>query len=269
MRLGLTLILLSLFLLFSCTNENREKELLDRIANLEEQLDDCQNGAVKLHARMKNSFEKEKFDECKSLFSEMEERHPDSELFSDVKKLYQKIIEIENKREEDKRLQIEKEKKEKLRALNKLKKTYDDVSGITWYKQPYFTHYTNTYLTSVYLGHQDSSTWLRLRMSYEGDDWIFFERAYLSYESNTEEIFFNEYQEKETDSGYGGKVWEWIDVQVTPELKIFLEQFGKSQKAKMRFSGKYTKTRKLTRNERQGILDVLKGYDALKEGLNY
>ncbi|MGD8780914.1 MAG: hypothetical protein PVH88_18355 [Ignavibacteria bacterium] len=231
-------------------------------------MDECENGADKLLAKIKIAFEKENFSECRSIYNEMEKRHPDSKLFNEVKKLYERAFSIEKKREEERIRQAEREKQEKLRALKKLKKEYDDVSGITWYKQPYFTHYTNTYLTSIYLGHENNSVWLRLRMSYEGDDWIFFERAYLSYDSNTMEIFFNEYNDKETDSGYGGRIWEWIDVQVTPELKVFLEGFAESPNAKMRFSGKYTKTRKLTRNERKGISDVLKGYDALKEGLN-
>ena len=37
----------------------------------------------------------------------------------------------------------------------------------------------------------------------------------------------------------------------------------------MRFSGKYTKTRTLTYNERKGIIDVLNGYDVLNTGKYY
>jgi hypothetical protein len=48
-------------------------------------------------------------------------------------------------------------------------------------------------------------------------------------------------------------------------LEIFLREFAKSKNAKMRLSGKYTKTRTLTYNEREGILDVLNGYDALDD----
>ena len=69
---------------------------------------------------------------------------------------------------------------------------------------------------------------------------------------------------KETDNS-GGNVWEWIDVSVDKGLENFLREFAKSKNAKMRFSGKYTKTRTLTYNERRGIIDVLNGYDALNE----
>ena len=170
---------------------------------------------------------------------------------------------IENeKKEVEKKHQLD--KKEKLKSLNKLKKNFDDVSGITWYKQPYFTHYSNTNLTSIYMGEKGSSKWLILTMSYAGDDWIFFDNAILSYDGNSKTISFDKYKEKEKDNS-GGNVWEWIDVSIDKGLEIYLREFAKSKNAKMRLSGKYTKTRTLTYNERKGILDVLNGYDALDD----
>ncbi|RLD57805.1 MAG: hypothetical protein DRJ01_13425 [Bacteroidetes bacterium] len=116
------------------------------------------------------------------------------------------------------------------------------------------------------MGESGNHRWLRLMMSYKGDDWIFFERAYLSYDGNTKEIIFDKYDDKKTENS-GGGVWEWIDLTVTKDVESFLREFAKSKKAKMRLSGKYTKTRTLTYNERKGILDVLNGYDALEKGL--
>ncbi|NLT51436.1 MAG: hypothetical protein GXX85_11010 [Ignavibacteria bacterium] len=263
MRFCLTLIFFSIIVFSGCSNEKRERELLNKVSDLETKLDECQNGADKLHARIKIAFEKEDFKLCKSIYEEMEKRHPNSELYLDVREIYQKVITIENKKEEDLRKQSEKEQKEKLRALNKLKKEYDDVLKITWYKQPYFTHYTNTNLTSIYIGDSGTSQWLRLMMSYKGDNWIFFDQAFLAYDENTMEIFFDKYSDKKTENDSG--VWEWIDVTVTDEVEAFLRNFAKSKNAKMRLSGKYTRTRNLSVNERLGILDVLNGYDALKE----
>ena len=262
-------------LLASCVSKQRETELLDKIESLEEQLDNCQNGAEKLHAKMKLNYDKKDFQICKEVYAEMEKRHPDSEFFGEVKSLYARIVRdekakvekerlIAEKKVREEKLKIEREKQVKLKALKKLKKKYDDVSGTTWYKQPYFIHYTNTNLTSIYMGDNGSSRWLRLKMSYEGDDWIFFEKAYLSYDGNTKEIIFNKYDDKETEND--GGVWEWIDLSITKDVESFLRKFATSKNAKMRLSGKYTKTRTLTWNERQGILDVLNGYDALNQG---
>ena len=266
MKIKIFFLVSILFLLIGCHDKEKEAELTNKIKELETQLDDCKNGAEKLSARMKLSFERKDYDDCKNIYHEMEKRHPDSELFSDVKKIYEKVINIENKKAEELRLRKERERKEKLRSLNKLKKRYDDVSGITWYEQPYFVHYNNLFRTSIYIGQNNSQIWLRLKMSYQGDNWIFFNAAFLSYEGNTREIYFDEYKEKKTDNGYSG-VWEWIDVSVPDDLIPFLREFATSKRAKMRFSGKYTRTRTLSAKERQGIIDVLNGYDALKESL--
>lgn len=243
------------------------KDLQEKIANIKQELDDCENGAEKLHAKMERAFEKEDFATCKTIFSEMENRHPDSELFGEVMSIHSQVLSIENQRAEEIKQEAEKERKEKLQALNKLRKNHDDVSGVTWFKNPYFTHYNNRTLTSIYLGQEGSSEWLRIRMSYSGDDWIFFEKAFLSYDGNTKEVHFDRYDNKEKDHD-AGKVWEWIDVAVPTDLEIFLREFAQSKNAKMRLTGKYTKTRTLTRNERRGIFDVLKGYDALRQGIN-
>jgi hypothetical protein len=272
-----SLILTTIILLTSCSDIEKESQFQNRITELEQQLDECQNGADKIYAKIKLSFDKNDFNECKNYYQEMKERHPDSKLFGEVQSIYDKIIKEETekaekerllseKQEKQRKLKTEKEKQEKLKALKKLRKKYDDVSDITWYKQPYFTHYSNTNLTSIYMGVNDNSRWLRLMMSYQGDDWIFFERAYLSYDGNTKEIIFDKYDEKKTENS-GGGVWEWIDLTVTKDIEIFLREYAKSKNAKMRLSGKYTKTRNLTYNERQGILDVLNGYDVLESGI--
>jgi len=249
--------------LVGCVSKQQETKLLEKISELETQLDECQNGADKLHAKMKLNFSKKEYQLCKEVYLEMEKRHPDSEFFNEVKSLYDIILKEEKAKEEIEILAAKKEKQAKLKALKKLVKRKDDVSGITWYKQPYFTHYTNTNLTSIYMGDNGSSRWLRLMMSYEGDSWIFFDRAFLSYDGNTKEIIFNEYNDKSTDND--SDVWEWIDLTVNKDVESFLREFAKSKNAKMRLSGKYTKTRKLKWRERQGIIDVLNGYDALNE----
>jgi hypothetical protein len=260
-------LILTILTLFSCVSKQRESELLEKIAELENQLENCEYGAEKIHAKMKISYENKDFQTCKDLYSEMTKRHPESKLYLEVKQIYDKIIKLEKEKAEKERLLAEKEKLKKLTALKKLKKNYDDVSGITWYTNPYFTHYESENLMSIYIGHNSSSTWLRLKMSYYGSDWIFFERAYLSYDGNTKEIFFNEYVDKKTENS-GGGVWEWIDIIVPSELEEYLKDFAQSKNAKMRLSGKYSRTRQLTWKERQGIIDILSGYEILKAGIN-
>ncbi|MGE4542710.1 MAG: hypothetical protein AB7D06_01250 [Pedobacter sp.] len=260
----LVLFILVVVILMGCDGKQKEIELLDKIQSLESQLDECQNGADKIHAQMKLSYEKKDYELTKNLFKEMEKRHAESELFAESKTLYEKIIKIEKEKELEEKNRKEREKQQRLKALDKLDKKYDDVDDITWYRNGLFTHYVDSNLTSIYIGHKKNSNWLVLQMSYGGEDWIFFDRAFLSYDGNTKEINFDKYSEKKTENS-GGVVWEWIVTLVDSDTESFLREFSKSNNAKMRLTGKYTKTRNLNKKERQGIIDVLNGYDVLKE----
>ena len=121
-------------------------------------------------------------------------------------------------------------------------------------------------MASLYIGKDDSRVWLRLKMSYYGDDWIFFDSAYLSYEGNTHTISFDKYRDKETEND-GGMVWEWLDVNVDSDLLSYLRRFVKGNNPKMRLSGKYTETRNLSGKEIKAMQEILLAYDVLKNGL--
>jgi hypothetical protein len=178
--------------------------------------------------------------------------HPEASETKKIESLFEKL----EKEEQDR---LAKAEAERMGAVNKLKKKIDDISGITWYEQPYFTHYNNRNLLSLYIGENSSGAWLRLKMSYTGDDWIFFTDAYLSYDGNTVSIPFNEYEEKKTDNHTD--VWEWIDVSVSNSLLSYLREYANAKEPKMRLSGKYTRT--LGTNEIKGLKDILLAYDVL------
>lgn len=185
--------------------------------------------------------------------------HPNSKEYADAQSALQKLIAEKDALEKA-------EQAKRMKAVKKLISKYDDVSGITWYYNPHFTHYNNSNRLSIYMGKEkDARPWLRLRMSYEGDNWIFFEKAYISYDGNTFEIPFNEYNDKKTEIG-NGRVWEWIDVYVTSDIYTFIQEMVKGNSLKMRLSGKYAETRSLTHSEIEGLKDVLLAYDVLLNG---
>lgn len=181
-----------------------------------------------------------------------------------------KVAGLITKYEADQQAKAEAEREAKRGALKKLKVKYDNVQNITWYYNNRFTHYNNSNHTSIYMGqHGDKGdVWLRLKMSYEGDDWIFFEHAYLSYDGNTMEIPFEKYKERESDNGYGGRVWEWIDVNVDGSILSFLSEMVEGREVKMRLSGKYSHTRTLPSSEISAIKEVLLGYELLQDPNN-
>lgn len=253
-------------LLVACTPSKKEfvnlqlenMRLRDSLQLVVSELEHYKSDPTKLCANLDQLYKDENINALDSIKQILIKFHPECDELKKVESLCNKIITKQEKR-------LEAEKAKRMSAVSKLKKKYDDVSNVTWYYNPYFTHYNNTNLTSLYIGQEDSYVWLRLQMSYEGEDWIFFDNAYLSYDGNTREIYFDKYRNKESDNS-GGSVWEWIDVPVDDELYFFLKEFSNGKSLKMRLSGKYTKTRNLSQKEIMGIKDVLLAYDVLRMG---
>ena len=142
--------------------------------------------------------------------------------------------------------------------LERLTTDFDDFKNITWYEQSYFTHYNNRDFLSLYIGQNDEEIWLRLKASYEGDEWIFFKKCYLSYAGNTYDVIFNQFSDKKTD--HDTRVWEWIDISVDDNLLAYLAEYAYSETPKIRLSGKYNSDRDLSRHEIFGLQDILEAY---------
>lgn len=252
-------------ILLSCNNSELERKiqtltaevtlLRDSLNKVNPELEGYRNDPVKLCSNVDELYKSGNVDELNVIKNKLAKYHPESEQYTKVSNLIEKY-------EAEQIKKAEAEKKARLKAVSKLRKKYDDINHITWYYNPYFTHYTNTNYTSIYIGQSESSLWLRLMMSYEGDDWIFFESAYLSYDGNTYYVPFDKYREKETENDT--RVWEWIDVSVDDELLSFLKKMVNGKSVKMRLTGKYSKTRNLSSTEIKAIKDVLLAYDVLK-----
>lgn len=257
------------FLLAGCVGQvehekvlKQNQELKAQIEQLTKELNGYKNDPAKLLQQAQDGLTNEDESALMSACESLKLYHPESNERKQADDLYAQYAVIKRKKIEEQQQAIAKAEKERLAALNRLKKKYDDISGNTWYQNPYFVHYNNSNLTSLYMGENNNSVWLRLVMSYTGEDWIFFKHAYLSYEGNTIEIPFDEYREKKTDNDT--EVWEWIDVTVSDSMLSFLRKMVNGKTPKMRLSGKYEKTRNLSTNEIKAIRDVLAGYDTLK-----
>ena len=102
------------FLFFSCVSKEREKELLSKISDLESQLDECENGAEKLIAKVEKAYVEKNYLEARKNIEALNERHPESPKNEEFKSLLRKIEKeeiIENKRKEA-------EEKERIRIAN-------------------------------------------------------------------------------------------------------------------------------------------------------
>ena len=244
----------------------KENESLKaEITNLTAALDECKAEIEQykttpdiLYAKAQKCIEKKDIEGLNVVCGKFDKYHPTAPEAQKARTALVKLI-------QEKEQAAAAEKAKRMQAVNKLKKQYDDVSGITWYYNPYFTHYNNSNHFSIYMGKMTTGKpWLNLMMSYYGDGWIFFEHAYLSYDGNTIEIPFNKYDDKKTEND--SSCWEWLNMSVSDTVLAFLKQMVNGKSVKMRLSGKYEKTRNLTKTEIDGVRDVLLAYDVLLHG---
>jgi len=242
--------------------KSENAELNAQVDSLNKELDMFKYSPEKLLADAQLAAKSEDKQKLTLILAQMKQYHPQAAEGAKVQKLLDDVIAKEQARAKAERLKAEKEKQERLKAVNRLKKERDDVQGITWYYNPYYTHYNDRNLVSLYMGKRSSSVWLRLKMSYAGDDWIFFENAYLSYDGITREFPFNKYSDKKSDN-YGGEVWEWIDLSVSNDDLAFLKNMVNGKSVKMQLRGKYTKTRTVSVNEIKAIREMILAYEVL------
>jgi hypothetical protein len=253
----------------SCSNQEAKKDnellrskvdsLQNIVTTLQKELDGYKFAPEKLCANVEELFESNKEGELKEILKKLRQYHPEAPEIKNVESYLNKIA--ENRAKEKERLRAE-----RMKAVEILNKNYDDVNGITWYYSKVTNHRVWSNMASLYIGKDNSTVWLRLKMSYYGEDWIFFDDAYLSYEGNTYTITFDKYHDKKTENS-GGMVWEWIDVSVDSDMLAYLNKFVKGNSPKMRLSGKYTNTRNLSAKEIKSMQEILLAYDVLKKGV--
>lgn len=153
---------------------------------------------------------------------------------------------------------------EKAALLKKLKTKTDKTQGITWYlsqEEPKYVT-TRSYVLP-YIGVQEGRAWLGLRCHYTGPDWVFFESVTVVADGQAFSCSFA-YFDVQRDN-QGGKVWEWVDVDMTDSELEMIRAIADSQVATVRFAGDlYEGEFTVKETDKQAIRDVLAAFEYLK-----
>ena len=266
----ITLIsIITTLILGSCGIPQEDFDKLQTENNeLKQQLEECQFGAGKLLSQATAFFENKEFDKCKDEVNILLEKHSGSSEAKTGKELIEKAdIEIEKLAEAKKKEKAEKERKEKQRLANatkKMRKSYDDMKGITWYYDKTSPKYVNS-RTNIYsyIGKKENSKpFLRFVIQYVADDWLFIEKYIIKVDGKTYTITEDKYGEIETDNG--GGIWEWLDRSADSDEFEIMKAIANGKQVKIRFSGKkYHKDRTVTSKEKIAMKNIIDAYEAL------
>jgi hypothetical protein len=274
-----------LLLLSSCGVPQRDYDSLKKEnEQLKIELDEIKNGADRLLNEARHFIEGKEYRGAKNKLEKLIDKHPESPQATEAKDLVltvNKLIASEERLREKERVEREKAEKqrmaleekaekERLTSLTKsLKTKYDDVKGISWYYDKRTPAYTNYNSFHLYMGKEKSGRpWLRFRIQYAADDWLFIE-SYIVKTDTRSHTIETTYGEVETDHG-SSEIWEWYDVPMSNELYYVVVDVIDSKAAKLRCNGRqYYKDRTITASEKQGLQNILDAYQALGGQLDF
>lgn len=256
--------------------QNRVEELGKSNSELTLELEELKFGASKILEEIKISFDGKDYVKTKELAVTLSEKHPTAPEVTEANKVLASIKKIEEDAQKAKDL-AEKQKKEELAkaaeaekqrlatAVSKMRIKYDEMTDITWYTDKTTTEYVDTNAFYAYIGVVGDTPTLRLKIQYQGDDWLFIDSYIIKVGDETHTISPS-YGQVERDNGYGG-VLEWYDVAADKDTIAMLRDIASSKKTTVRHSGDTTYyDRVLQMSEKDAIQNVLNAFDALSGG---
>lgn len=239
--------------------KEENESLKIEVSNLKKEIE----GSNRLLSIGKKYFNEGKFEPAKSTLETLLAKHPDAVESEEAKVFINKSnLEIKKGQELEaaKRKREEQEKIKRVAdATKKMNKKYDELEEITWYKDA-STHAYHTGIHLYFGKKKVENPWLRLKIKYYADDWLFIDSFFIVTEGQR---FEKPIAKFERDHG-SGSVWEWYDENVSDADLAMIKAIIKSKKATIRFNGnQYHKDHTITAQEKRALQNVLDAFGAL------
>jgi hypothetical protein len=147
-------------------------------------------------------------------------------------------------------------------ALAALRVKTDSVTNKKWYYARTTTQYIDSNSIHMYMGQdQGSEPYLRFRIQYAGDDWLFINKFTINADG---QVFVIEPDYGDVERDNDSDVWEWYDISPSDENVSMVKAIMNSKKAVIRCEGdQYYKDRTITATEKKAIKSILTGHSAL------
>lgn len=133
----------------------------------------------------------------------------------------------------------------------------DEFKKTSFYSHPLTPRYNNVDWIFPYIGKNGNNVYLRLKLQYEDDDWLFINKVQFLIDGEVFD-FANGNFERDND---GGRIWEWADMSVSNNTIAILSMIADGNSAKVRYTGnKYYDDRTITSREKKVIKETLEVY---------
>ena len=147
-------------------------------------------------------------------------------------------------------------------ATKNMRTNTDDVRGITFYKDITTTQYNDVKSLHLYIGKNETRTWLRFRIQYTADDWLFIDNFVIK--ADDQRFDMPSVSSLMQRDNAAGAIWEWYDGSVRASDMAMLKAIIACKSTTLRYNGKqYYSDSAITAAEKQALQNVLDAFVAL------
>jgi hypothetical protein len=273
------LLVLAVLATTGCDGEaKRQAELLQtenmalrkELEEMKRERDELKFGAARLLAQIESEASKSEWEAVKKLSEDLIARHPSSTEANRAKQILANATSalaraaaeaknVEMMRLEAERKQKQAEERRLAVALSKMSKKVDTIEHITWYRDRSSPKYTNHNAFFLYIGEQEFGPFLRLRLQYTADDWLFIQSFMVVADGRR-----FDYDPVDFKRDHDSEIWEWYDENATGRDLEMVKAVIASHNAVVRYIGQYYKRdRTITAAEKAALRNVLDAYKVL------
>lgn len=131
-------------------------------------------------------------------------------------------------------------------SLQSFKKKTDEFNGSSFYRDKRTPKYTNIDFIYPYIGESKGKYFIRLKMQYEAEDWLFIEGSTFLVDGQKFEV-----GARWDRDNSAGQIWEYADISVGEMELALLSAIADSRVTKVRYTGnQYHDDRTLTKKEK-------------------
>ena len=140
---------------------------------------------------------------------------------------------------------------------------HDKVENITWYYDKTTPYYSNRNKIALYMGEKHNHCWIKWKLTYAGDDWIFFDRIIFNIDGKRFEKNFDHW-ETTREVVHGGGVYESVDIPYRGTEHL-VEDIIKSKETIVRFQGQHINDKVITTVQKQAMQRIIELCNLINE----
>ena len=245
---------------------SENSKLKSEVDRLQKEIDGIKNSPAKYLAEIKLAFEAEKYDAARQTISKLIQLRPETPEAEQAKAIGMKIEEIlaarAAKLKEDEIRKKAAAEEAHRKSIANLRTSIDEVNAITWHQHRSSPDSNASNGFFSYIGKKGDDVWLRLKITYTDEDWLFIKRYTFNIDGSNYPVSIDWGDRKSDNSG--GQIWEWVDLMVDSEAYALLEKVRDSKRTILRYEGnQYYKDRDVSQQEKQAVREILIAYEAM------